>query len=261
MITKTYKKFIQDRCPLLAQALTQSAVFSLFPFLFGLISISVYILGSSESFIERLLPLLKQIFPQGLDAIIKSIAAVKQASVVLAILGGVFFLWAVSGIFRTIETSLNFIWQVKNDRPFLKKSLFTMLLTLFIIILIIVSVVLTFWASASGVKIFIFSPLINLFVNINTFALIFKFMPNYTVKFPEAYIGGMFVGFFWELAKFLFSIYVTKIVDYSIIYGSLSAIIILFLWIYYSAYIFLFGAELSYIFAHRREYNSGTWQK
>jgi membrane protein len=63
----------------------------------------------------------------------------------------------------------------------------------------------------------------------------------------------LFTGVFWELAKHLFSIYIVRVVDYSKIYGSLSAIIILFLWLYYSAYIFLFGAELSYVYARRKK--------
>jgi membrane protein len=250
VIARTYLKFIKDRCPMMAQALTHSAMFSLFPFLFGAASMSVYILGSSESVVERLLPILEQVFPQGVDGIVRSITAVRQTSVVLAILAFFFFLWGVSGIFRTVETSLNVVWGDKDDRPFIKKSLLTMLLAFLIIIVFIGSVAATFYASAAGIKVFkivsLKSPLVTLFVSINVFALVYKFAPNHKVRYRDAYVGGAFTGFFWELAKLLFSLYITNVVNYQKIYGSLAAIIILYLWAFYSAYIFLFGAELSH---------------
>ncbi|MEO0226392.1 MAG: YihY/virulence factor BrkB family protein, partial [candidate division WOR-3 bacterium] len=257
LLAKTYKKFLKDRCPLLAQALTHSTMFSLFPLLFGVISISVYIVGSSESIIDKLLPMLEQVFPKGIDTIVRSVTAVKQTSVVLAFLGFIFFLWGVGGIFRTVETSLNVVWGDKDDRPFIKKSLLTMLFALLLFILFTASIALTFYASAAGIKFFRFvsfrSPIITLIISINIFALTYKFAPIHEVKFSDAYIGGLFTGFFWELAKVLFTLYITKVVNYQQIYGSLSAIIILYLWVFYSAYIFLFGAELSYTFANRKE--------
>ncbi len=256
IIAKTYMKFLKDRCPLLAQALTHSAMFSLFPLLFGVLSISVYILGSSESIVDKLLPMLEQIFPKGVDTIIRSVTAVKQTSVVLALLGFIFFLWGVGGIFRTIETSLNVVWGDKDDRPFIKKSLLTMLVALVMFILFTASIAATFYASASGIKLFRLvsfrSPFITFIISINVFAFIYKFAPNHKVGFREAYIGGLFTGFFWELAKLLFTLYITKVVNYQQIYGSLAAIIILYLWVFYSAYIFLFGAELSFVVAQPR---------
>jgi membrane protein len=84
------------------------------------------------------------------------------------------------------------------------------------------------------------------------FGLIYWFFPNRKIKFKEIYIGAIFAGVFWEAAKFLFTIYVTRVVDYSKIFGSLSAMFLLLLWFYYSAFIFLFGAELSYVYSRRK---------
>ena len=250
VLARAYIKFQKDRCPLLAQALTHSAMFSLFPLLLAVISISVYVLGSSESIIDRILPILQQVFPEGVDGIVRSISAVKQTSVVFAILGFLFFLWAVGGIFRTVETSLNVIWGGRDDRPFIKKSLVTLLMAFILVIVFIASIAATFYASAAGIRILklssLKSPIVTLFISINMFALVYKYAPNHKVRFRDAYVGGAFTGFFWELAKLLFSLYITKVVNYQQIYGSLAAIIILYLWGFYSAYIFLFGAELSY---------------
>lgn len=253
IFSKAYKKFNADRCTLLASALVHATVFSLFPLILGLISFSLFILGSSEAIIDKITPFIKQVFPMGLDEIIKNISAVKQTSIVIAIIGILGFLWGAASIFRAVESTLNVIWKVKRDRPFFKKSLLTIGSAFVVCILLIVSVILTIWANAIGVGEFAkFLPEVSIFFSISLFGIIYWFFPNKKVKFKEAYFGALFTGLFWELAKILFSLYITKVVDYSKIFGSLSAIILLFLWIYYSAYIFLFGAELSYVFARRK---------
>jgi membrane protein len=253
IFSKAYKKFNTDRCPLLASALVHATTFSLFPLILGLLSLSLYILGSSEGIIDRIMPIINQAFPAGIDEIIKNITALKQTSIVVAIIGFVGFMWASASIFRALESTLNVIWKVKKDRPFLRKSLITIGSTFLVLFGLLGSFGLTIWgraAGASGVARFL--PEISFIISTFLFGLIYRFFPNRRVRWKEAYFGALFTGVFWELAKYLFSIYIVRVVDYSKIYGSLSAIIILFLWLYYTAYIFLFGAELSYVYARRK---------
>jgi membrane protein len=120
-------------------------------------------------------------------------------------------------------------------------------------IILIASVGITFWASVIGLKgIVKFLPIVNIIISTLVFGLIYWFFPNRKVKFKEAYIGALFASIMWEIVKILYSFYVTKVVDYSKVFGSLSAMILLLLWLYYSAFIFLFGAELSYVYARQK---------
>jgi membrane protein len=253
IFSRAYKKFNADRCPLLASALVHATTFSLFPLILGFLSLSLFILGSSEGIIDKLMPLIRQAFPVGIDELIKNITAVKQTSIVIAIIGFIGFTWASASIFRALESTLNVIWKVKKDRPFLRKSLITIGSTFLVLLGLLGSFGLTLWGSAVGAKgAARFLPEISFLASTLLFGLIYRFFPNRHVRWKEAYFGALFTGVFWEIAKYLFSIYIVKVVDYSKIYGSLSAIIILFLWLYYSAYIFLFGAELSYVYARRK---------
>ena len=253
IFSKAYKKFNADRCPLLAQALVHATIFSLFPLILGIISFSLFILGSSEGVIERIMPFVKQIFPVGIDEIVRNISTIKQTSIAIAIIGVIAFLWGSASIFRAVESTLNVIWKVKKDRPFFKKSLITIGAAFVVFILLIASVISTLLANAIGIGgVAKFLPEVSIFFSISLFGIIYWFFPNKKVKFKEAYFGALFTGLFWESAKILFSFYITQVVDYSKIFGSLSAIILLFLWIYYSAYIFLFGAELTYVYARRK---------
>jgi membrane protein len=251
--SKAYRKFNTDRCPLLASALVHATTFSLFPLILGILSFSVFILGSSEGIVESIVPFLKQAFPVGIDEIIRNISAIKQTSIVIAIIGVVAFLWGAASIFRALESTLNVIWKVRRDRPFFKKSLITIGSAFLVFILLIASVAITIWINAIGVKgVAKFIPELSIIFSIFLFGLVYWFFPNRKVKFREAYFGAIFTGLCWEGAKYLFSFYIIQVVDYSKVFGSLTAIIILFLWIYYSAYIFLFGAELSYVYARRK---------
>jgi len=252
-LSRAYRKFNTDRCPLLASALVHATTFSLFPLILGLVSFSLFILGSSESIIDKIVPVLKQAFPIGIDEIIRNISAIKQTSIVIATIGVIAFLWGVASIFRALESTLNVIWKVKKDRPFFKKSLLTIGSAFLVFILLIASVAVTLWVNAIGAEgLAKFLPGLSILFSIFLFGLIYWLFPNRKIKLREAYFGAIFTGLLWEGAKYLFTFYITRVVDYSRIFGSLSAIILLFLWIYYSAYIFLFGAELSYVYARRK---------
>ena len=89
---KAYKKFSTDRCPLLASALVHATTFSLFPLLLGLISLSIFILGSSEGIIDKVMLYLKQAFPVDINEIINNISLIKQNSIVIAVAGLLGFL-------------------------------------------------------------------------------------------------------------------------------------------------------------------------
>ncbi len=253
IIARAYKKFNTDRCPLLASALVHATAVSLFPLILGIISISLFFLGSSEGIVERITPILKQAFPIGIDELIKNILVVKQTSIVIALISFLGFLWSTSGIFLALESTLNVIWKVKKDRPFFRKSLFAMVSTFLTFFLLVGSVILTIWTNAIGTgRMTTFLPAFNIIFSICLVSLIYWRFPNRRVRVEEACFGAMFAAVFWEIAKIIFSIYVTKVVDYSKILGSLSVIVLFVVWIYYSAYIFLFGAELAYIYARRK---------
>jgi membrane protein len=255
-LSRAHRKFKSDRCPLLASALVHATAFSLFPLILGLLSVSLFILGSSEGIIDKIIPLLEQVFPVGIDEIVRNITLIRRTSIVFAVIGLLGFVWGAAGVFRAVESTLNVIWKVKRDRPFFKKNLLTISAASIMFTLLIVSVALTIWVNALGDSgVIIFLPLFNVVFSIVLFTIIYWLFPRRSISVKAAFVGALFTGVFWEIAKHLFSLYITKIVDYSQTFGSLSALILLFLWIYYSAYIFLFGAELGYVYERRKRLN------
>jgi membrane protein len=77
--------------------------------------------------------------------------------------------------------------------------------------------------------------------------LVYKIVPNKKVSFIPAAQAACFTSILWEVAKQLFGWYVLHIGRFSMVYGSLSAIAIFFIWIYYSSAILVLGGEVAYL--------------
>ncbi|RPJ11071.1 MAG: YihY family inner membrane protein, partial [Deltaproteobacteria bacterium] len=85
------------------------------------------------------------------------------------------------------------------------------------------------------------------------FFLIYKIVPNRKIHFKTALKAAFFAGFLWETAKQLFGWYVLHLSRFSVVYGSLSALAIFFIWIYYSAAILLLGGEVASLMEEGRK--------
>src|SRR3989337_1500626 len=69
--------------------------------------------------------------------------------------------------------------------------------------------------------------------------------------------GALFASFSYEIVKSLFSYYIREINDYTSIFGSLNTIVILMIWIWYTCFLFIFGAELAWVFYEKRAESKG----
>jgi membrane protein len=77
------------------------------------------------------------------------------------------------------------------------------------------------------------------------FFLIYKIAPNKIIPSAIAFKAAFFTSLLWEMAKHLLGWYVLHLSRFSLVYGSLGTLGVFFLWIYYSAIIFLLGAEIA----------------
>jgi membrane protein len=83
--------------------------------------------------------------------------------------------------------------------------------------------------------------------------LIYKVVPNRKIHFKTAFQAALFTSLLWEVAKQLFGWYVLHLGRFSIIYGSLSALAVFFLWIYYSSVILILGGEVAFLLENERK--------
>ncbi|MCX7678642.1 MAG: YihY/virulence factor BrkB family protein [Spirochaetes bacterium] len=218
--------------------------------------------------IKNLLPSIQ------MDKLIASIDKIVYQKRYLAFVWIPFLFWWGSLVFDIVERALEFAFRIGQGRKYWKAkirhfiiiiaiSLTAVLLTLFSNLIAIVKNELVFNfleknfknISIFGTNLesivetpFVVSSLFTLSINTILIFLLYKFVPPKKLDNTSMFKGALFAALSYEIIKLLFSYYITEINDYTSIFGSLNAIVILMIWIWYTCFLFVFGAEMAWIF-------------
>ena len=186
------------------------------------------------------------------------------------IVGIITLLFGALGVFNELHNALNTIWEVKEEetRGFLesiKKVIFSRLLSFTMILgigfLLLVSLVISAGLSAVQETIGnaiplseILLQLVNLVISIGVitvlFALIFKYLPDAEIAWRDVWSGALVTAVLFSLGKFLIGLYLGNSAVSSS-FGAAGSLVLLLIWIYYSAQILLFGAEFTQVYANQ----------
>jgi membrane protein len=248
--------FIRDDGLMLAGSLSYFTVMALIPFCLFLMTLLGYYLGHSPEFYRFVLDKLVRLFPsatEGISREIMQLISFEERGRWGLILYGVLSYQ----VFASIEKSLNQVFRVRQKRHVLFSLLASFVLVTFVIVLLIFS-----FAAASLIPLLnVFKPylpelrigmlttfliqfVIPFLLVLITATMIYKIIPSARVRLSNAFLGGLFTALFLEIAKHLFTWYVVSVAHLGKIYGSLTAFVFFLLWMFYSASIFLIGAEV-----------------
>jgi membrane protein len=194
-------------------------------------------------------------------------AADKPASGVFAgVVGLLILLFGASGVFVELRDSLNLIWGVKSASGaglmgMVKYRFASFAMVLGIGFLLIVSLVLSAVIAGAGKVLGGMMPipeavlhLANLTISFlavtGLFALIYKLVPDVEIEWRDVWIGAAVTSLLFSLGKFVIGLYLGK-ASVGSAYGAAGSLVVLLVWVYYSAQIFFFGAEFTEHFAQR----------
>jgi len=166
--------------------------------------------------------------------------------------------WAAKNLFMGLAYALNRALAVPKSRPLLHDmllSIFMLPLTGLVMLVaigmpVVVSIVFTY-ANVTDPRNFsqILAYLASMAIVFVIVIFLYTFLPNRRVRWQFAVPGASFVAIAWPAVQFAFAFY-TVHVDFTHVYGAISAPLVLLLWFYLIGVIFLFGAELSAGWAH-----------
>jgi membrane protein len=267
LLTDTFTEWNEDKPFQLAAALSYYTLFSLAPLLIIAIAVAGLVFGHEATQQQIVGTLQGLVGPQGAQAIQALIQnASKPSSGILAtILGLVTLLLGAGGVVGQLQDSLNTIWGVA-PKPGLglmglvRARFFSFGLVLGIGFLLLVSLVasaalsgfLHFVAGASAGKSFVWHGvefLVSFGLTTLLFALIYKVLPDVHMAWKDVGIGAAMTALLFTLGKFLIGLYLGHS-GVSSAYGAAGSLIVVLLWVYYSALIFFFGAEFTQVYAN-----------
>lgn len=176
-------------------------------------------------------------------------------------------LWSAGKGMMALTQGLQWIAGIRDTRNYfavrLRATLYTIALMVFIVGFLVLGVfgesLMNFIAMKFPITLYITNLILdvkNIFLflfAVIIFALIYRFMPGNQMKIKHHMPGAFVTAIGWMVVSFAFSIYIDRFSGFSNMYGSLTTIILIMLWLYFGMYITLIGAEFNQMLAERRE--------
>jgi membrane protein len=248
----------------LAAGLSFYVVICVVPFVLLVIAGGGFLL-SDETVIEEVVSRLNEVLPVYQTDVEQALTGIARARKISGLLGTVILLLFATQLFAATRFVLNRIFGLRA-RTFLRGVLFDFVMMLVLILLFIVSIGVTglfvwmqgllplFRHGLLFATLFAWTGLF-LAIALNTllFVLLYRFVPVQRFPWSSVLIGAVTAAALWEIAKQLFRLYIEGVGVYSTVYGSLGVTIALIMWVYYSAVVFVLGANLIRVVEERRQ--------
>jgi membrane protein len=265
----TWAEFNEDKVPRLGAALAYYTIFSLAPLLIIVIFVAGLVFGQGAAQDALLIQLRSLLGSAGADMVQTMIDSTRRpaAGLFATVFGiGTLVLGAI-GAFNQLHDALNTIWEVK-PKPHLslmdkiQKRLMSFSMVLVVGFLLMVSLAVSAGLSATGAFVSAQLPfvatwilaIVNFAISFAVitllFALMFKYMPDAKIAWSDVWIGAAITALLFTIGKSLIGLYLGQSTA-GAAFGAAGALVILLLWIYYSAQIFLMGAEFTQVYASR----------
>ncbi len=263
---RTYKRFLEHQGNANAAAIAYYTLFSVFPLTLLLISVGSFFLDPAQAQ-EAALALVGAYLPTAVELVQRNIERVLELRGTAGIIGVLGFVWSGSGVFGSLSRAINRAWDVERPRPAWAERALAAGMVLLIALLFFLSLFSTaaFELVARLSTFVLGEPPVppGLLMNLSSrilpyvftllfFSLLYRILPYTKIAWAEVWPGALLAGFAWEVAKYGFTFYLTGFASYSLVYGSVAAIIALLLWSYISGVIILLGAEFTVQYARRR---------
>jgi membrane protein len=257
----------EDRASRLAAALAYYATISLAPLLIILLGVAGLAFGPEAAAGQLRGQIQDLIGPQSAEVVQEIIrnANIPTAGIVSSVLGIIILLLGASGVFGSLQDGLNTVWEVtqKPDRGItgiIRDRFLSLTMVLGVGFLLLVSLVISALLAGLGEHISGILPLPLFLLNVINaavsfvvisllFALIYKVLPDVEIGWGDVWIGATITSLLFTIGKFVIGLYLGRS-SLANAYGAAGSLVIILIWIYYSAQILFFGAELTQVYAN-----------
>ncbi|MBD2307741.1 YihY/virulence factor BrkB family protein [Chroococcidiopsis sp. FACHB-1243] len=272
LLKDTAVEWQEDKASLWAAAIAFYTIFSIAPLLIIAIAIAGAVFGrdaAESQTVAQIQELIGQQGAQAVQAIIQNAQQPGAGGTLATLFGIATLLLGASGVFAQLQEALNVIWDVNpqpglNIRGFLQKRLLSFAIVLVIGFLLLVSLLASAalaaianffghlfptWIQLGRILNFIFSLIGTTLL----FALIYKVLPDIKIAWSNLWIGATTTALLFALGKYFIGLYLGNS-SIGSSYGAASSLVIVLIWVFFSAQILLLGAEFTQVYAKRNRY-------
>lgn len=265
---RVYQKAGDDDIFFLAGGIAFNVLVAAIPFLLLLIAIFGYVLKSAVADPEQTaVDYVLSILPPSQKIVALTRGLVRQVvggRTQFGVLGSVLFIWSSTRLFGSLRSVLKHIFDLPEERGIVQGKVFDLGMvvvagTLFLLntgITVVVEAAQSYGVEFLGLagrhewevlqrlsaRLLAFAFILLMFV------LIYRFLPLRRTPWRIAIVAGLFTSIVWEMLKGIFAWYVGTVADYRTTYGTLATLVLLFLWVYYSAIVFVLGGEVAQVY-------------
>lgn len=266
----------EDNVLFLAGGIAFNILIAAIPFVLLMVSGLTYLLPAItdmtparavHQFVDQLLPLQSATAGEWVHKVIDDVIVTRTSVTAWSAL---IFAWLSTRLFGSLRSALADVFDIEHERSILQGKIFDFQITLVSTILFVASTLVTGYIALAttrgltalqeaglrkdvmtGLEYWIGRGLSFVFITAMFFAL-YKYLPIRKVRTRTALLAGVFSGLLFELAKYVFRLIILGLNPQSIYTGTIAALVIIVVWVYYAALIFLIGGEVGQVYELRR---------
>nr|WP_314630600.1 YihY/virulence factor BrkB family protein [uncultured Noviherbaspirillum sp.] len=258
-----------DYAPSMGAALSYYTVFSIAPLLLIVISIAGLVYGEDAArgaVFYQVRGMMGDSAAVALQGLLASVDKPGQ-SIVAATVGVLLLIVGATSVFGELQSALDRIWRTPDQAKkgglwqLVRTRLVSFAMIVGIGILLIASLFASaalaflenWWGTLFGAQALVASALnilLSYLIVTVMFAMIYKIMPRVRIAWRDVWTGAAITGILFTVGKYLIGLYIGRS-GVTSTFGAAGSLVVILLWVYYSAQIFLLGAEFTWVYAHR----------
>lgn len=265
-ITRLYVKAGEDNIFFLAGGIAFDVLFGAIPFLLMLVGIFGIVLARVEDPRMAVVRYVVTILPPSEAVVTRTsqiVDTVLAGRTRFGVVGLVLFLWTSTRLIATLRTSLREIFDLPEERGIVEGKVFDVQMVLVAGTLFLANTGITVvldaaqnlgirlvgsrWIDVQTVQL-VWGRLLAFVFILLMFLLIYRYLPRRRTPWRMAMVAAVFTALAWELIKGLFAVYILHATSWQRVYGALVTPVIIVLWIYYSAVVFILGGEVAHVY-------------
>jgi membrane protein len=266
--TRTVQEFLDDQPFNLAAALSYYTLLSIAPLLLVVIAVAGLFVGGDAvrgQLVNQISDLVGRQSAEFINTVVVNSDQPKRG-IIAALAGLSITVLSATTVFAQLQSSLNRIWHVEaaphNAWGFIRHRLLSLGLVLTIALLLLMSLVISAllasfqgYLNASFPDGALIWPIVNILVSLSLItvliAMIFKFLPDANIEWPDTWFGAFITSLLFTIGKFLIGLYLGQ-ASVGSTYGAAGSAVVVLVWIYYASMILFFDAKITQLMAPSR---------